>query len=60
MAQGGTGERQIHVQAEGQNGDIGVDAPDAFYTLRDALGATRVEYGAIGSVCVNRGCLSNA
>src|SRR5215210_9483791 len=37
VSQGGPGERQIHVQAEDQNGDVRVDPPDAFYTLGDAL-----------------------
>src|SRR5215212_1089768 len=59
VAQGGAGERQIHVQAEGQNGDIWVDPTDAFYTLRDALGATGIEDGAKGNVCVRRGRLPN-
>src|SRR5215217_6005110 len=56
---GGPSERQIHVQAEDQNGDIGVDPPDAFYALGDSLGATRVEYGATGSLGVSRSGLSN-
>src|SRR5215204_5473302 len=59
VSQGGPGERQIHVQAEDQNGDVGVDPPDAFYALGDSLGATRVVYGATGNVCVSRSGLSN-
>ena len=59
VAQGGPGERQIHVQTEDQNGDVGVDPPDAFYTLRDALGATRVEYGATGYLGVRRSGVYN-
>jgi hypothetical protein len=59
VSQGGTGERQIHVQAEDQNGDVGVDPPDAFYTLGDSLGATRVEYGATGNLGVSRSGMSN-
>jgi hypothetical protein len=47
------------VQAEDQNGDVGADPPDAFYTLGDALGATRVEYGATGNLGVRRSGLSN-
>jgi hypothetical protein len=59
VSQGGPSERQIHVQAEDQNGDVGVDPLDAFYALGDSLGATRVEYGATGNVGVSRSGLSN-
>src|SRR5829696_1082485 len=55
ITQGNAGERQIQVHTEGENGDAGVDAPDAFYTLGDALGATGVEYGANGDFGVLRG-----
>ena len=54
VPQGGTGERQIHEQTEDENGDVRVDPPDTFYTLRDALCATRVEYGATGNLGVRR------
>jgi hypothetical protein len=47
------------VQAEDQNGDVCVDPPDAFYALRNALGATRVEYGTIGNLGVRRSGVSN-
>src|SRR5215211_4233104 len=60
VSQGGPGERQIHVQAEDQNGDFGVDPPDTFYALGDALGATRVEHGATGNLGVSRSGMSNA
>src|SRR5215204_235095 len=56
--QGGTGERQIHVQAEDQNRDLRVDLPDAFYALRESPDATRVEYGRGRSNGIRRGCLS--
>jgi hypothetical protein len=59
VSQGGPGERQIHVQAEDQNGDLRVYPPDAFYALGDALGATRVEYGATGNLGVRRNRVSN-
>src|SRR5215211_5689922 len=41
VSQGGPSERQIHVQAEDQNGDVGVDPLDAFYALGDSLGVSR-------------------
>src|SRR5919107_29501 len=55
ITQGRAGERQIQVHAEGEDGDAGVDAPDAFYALGDALGATCIEYGANGDFGVRWG-----
>src|SRR5215213_6238862 len=39
VSQGGPSERQIHVQAEDQNGDVGVDPLDAFSMPSEILSA---------------------
>src|SRR4051794_4869738 len=44
--QGRSGERQIQVQTEDENGDLGADLVDEPYALREVLHPARIEDGA--------------